>query len=423
MNRNRSLLAAGVLALTTALFVPGQDSTSEVQQLVQQAQELAKSQKFDEAVAVMKKAVRLAPDNDLLLATTSDFELKAGKFTDGMEHAQQAIKINDKVGPYYILMAANALGGQDLERAREACELVLKRGPKSFGAGACNDAQLILDKLLPKTYTLHFNLDPRKGQMAGGTYAIALPKSNLPYQSVTYEIGEVRSHRLVKGEVNDVLYVVPQGNKTFSLTQKVTVTPYSFKKELAKATAKPLPEDVRIFLGPSDTINPKSPALTKVVAELKGDSTVETARNILAWMKKNIQYKLDKRPLTQLDFESVDEIVKRGHAECRGNAMLFTALCRAAGIPARPIWGLTRVGAGQDMQFGDIASHNWSEIYVSGCGWVPVDPQRPESLGFLPISCIRIFMDSKKTRMSPETLPMLNLLLMHGDKLKFEESR
>src|SRR5262249_7301195 len=125
----------------------------------------------------------------------------------------------------------------------------------------------------------------------------------------------------------------------------------------------------------------------------------------------------------KLDFESVDEIVERGHAECRGYAILFTALCRAADVPARPIWGLTRVAPSQDQRFGDIASHNWAEFYVSGAGWIPVDPQRPETLGCLPTSCMRIFMDGRKAKGSTETLPMLNLVSMNGDKLKFEESR
>jgi transglutaminase-like putative cysteine protease len=156
---------------------------------------------------------------------------------------------------------------------------------------------------------------------------------------------------------------------------------------------------------------------------LKGENSVETARNIVAWMKKNIEYKLDKKPISELDFKSVDEIVERGHAECHGYGMLFTALCRAAGIPARPIWGLVRLTNGPDDKFGDIASHSWSEIYVAGCGWVPVDPQRPETIGCLPTSCIRVFMDGKKNKASAgDILPMLNLIYMNGDKLKFEES-
>src|SRR5262249_26834049 len=119
MSRNRTLFlaAAGVLALV--LSASGQDSPDDEKKLVQQAQELAKENKLDEAAAVMKKAIRLAPKNDLYLAVTSQFEFKAGKYADGAEHALQAVKLNDKVGFYHLLVAANSMGDQELDRARE----------------------------------------------------------------------------------------------------------------------------------------------------------------------------------------------------------------------------------------------------------------------------------------------------------------
>jgi tetratricopeptide (TPR) repeat protein len=424
MNRNRFVVlgAAGALALAWVLAAARQDAPDEAKQIYQQAQDLTKAQKYDQAVDLMTKAVRLAPRNDVFVATLSDCEFKAGKYADGVEHALQAVKLNDKAGAYYVLVAANAYGDQDVDRARDYCDMVLKR-EKEFGTGPANDARLIQDRVLPKTYTLFWNLDPQKGRLVNGALAVALPKGNLPYQTVTYEISGVQSHRLVKGEVNDILYVVPQGTKSFPLTTKVTVQPYSYKKELAKVTSNRVPEEARAFLGPCEGIDPKSPALKKVVAGLKADSGVETARNILAWMKKNVEYKVDKPNIAELDFKSVDEVIDRGHAECRGYAMLFTGLCRAAGVPARPVWGLQRATPGQDQRFGDIASHNWAEVYVAGCGWVPVDPQAGETLGFLPTTNIRIFMDAKKNKASPEGLPMLNLVSMNGDKLRFEESR
>ena len=75
----------------------------------------------------------------------------------------------------------------------------------------------------------------------------------------------------------------------------------------------------------------------------------------------------------------------------------------------------------QDQRYGKIASHSWAEFYVSGVGWVPVDPQRPETLGFLPTSLIRLFMDAQKSKTSMETLPVLNLFAMNGGTLKFDE--
>src|SRR5262249_30268586 len=154
--------------LAAVLFAAGPDAPDEAQQLYQQAQDLAKAQKFDQAIDALKKAIRLAPRNDLYLATASDCELKAGKYADGIEHALKAIEINDKVGAYYVLVAANAVGDQDLDRAREYCDRLLKGGPQEFGTGPCSDARILQDLLVPKTYTLYWNLDPQKGQAVNG---------------------------------------------------------------------------------------------------------------------------------------------------------------------------------------------------------------------------------------------------------------
>ena len=72
---------------------------------------------------------------------------------------------------------------------------------------------------------------------------------------------------------------------------------------------------------------------------------------------------------------------------------------------------------------GEFTSHNWAEFYVSGCGWVPVDPQKPETIGWLPTNCVRVFMDVKKSKTTTENQPLLNLLYMNGPTLKYEETR
>jgi hypothetical protein len=51
---------------------------------------------------------------------------------------------------------------------------------------------------------------------------------------------------------------------------------------------------------------------------------------------------------------------------------------------------------------------------------VPVDPQAPETLGMLPTTHVRLLMDHKRSAASGEDLPMLNLLNMNGNDLKYE---
>ncbi len=53
--------------------------------------------------------------------------------------------------------------------------------------------------------------------------------------------------------------------------------------------------------------------------------------------------------------------------DCDEYSNLFVALCRARGIPARPVAGLTYGTPGREK-------HAWAEIYIPGAGWIPVDP-------------------------------------------------
>ena len=58
--------------------------------------------------------------------------------------------------------------------------------------------------------------------------------------------------------------------------------------------------------------------------------------------------------------------------KCTDIHSVFVALCRAAGVPAREIFGI-RLGKKPTQ---DISSwqHCWAEFFLPGYGWIPVDP-------------------------------------------------
>jgi transglutaminase-like putative cysteine protease len=58
--------------------------------------------------------------------------------------------------------------------------------------------------------------------------------------------------------------------------------------------------------------------------------------------------------------------LKDGKADCGWFAALFVAICRAGGIPARPVAGCWATGENN--------WHCWAEILLPGVGWVPADP-------------------------------------------------
>lgn len=55
-----------------------------------------------------------------------------------------------------------------------------------------------------------------------------------------------------------------------------------------------------------------------------------------------------------------------GKADCGWYAALFVAICRAGGVPARPVAGCWAQGENQ--------WHCWAEFKLPGVGWIPADP-------------------------------------------------
>jgi len=119
--------------------------------LYQEAQALEKSKDYPSAVKKMKEAIDLAPDNDLYRAYASHVERMAGSYGDGVEHALQAIKINEKkVGWYYASAAFNAHAKGDRELARVYCKKVIDFGAEIVGQENYDQAKKLLDELESK---------------------------------------------------------------------------------------------------------------------------------------------------------------------------------------------------------------------------------------------------------------------------------
>jgi len=71
--------------------------------------------------------------------------------------------------------------------------------------------------------------------------------------------------------------------------------------------------------------------------------------------------------------QSVEEYISRDSADSLGYSLLFTSIARAAGVPARPVGGI--------LVLNDSSARPWwwSEIWINGLGWIPVDPALGDS--------------------------------------------
>lgn len=109
-------------------------------------------------------------------------------------------------------------------------------------------------------------------------------------------------------------------------------------------------------------------------------SDIEKARAIYEWVIENTH----RDPKTRgCGIGDVASLLKSGNlgGKCADLNALYVGLARAAGLPARDIYGLRvapskfgykSLGAGSEVV--TKAQHCRAEVYLSGYGWVPVDP-------------------------------------------------
>jgi hypothetical protein len=82
------------------------------------------------------------------------------------------------------------------------------------------------------------------------------------------------------------------------------------------------------------------------------------ARKICRWMQSAIE------KIPTMSVPSAAEVLRSRRGDCNEHAVLFAALCRAAGIPARICAGIVYVN-------GSFYYHAWNEVYLDG--WISID--------------------------------------------------
>ncbi|MFW6159206.1 MAG: transglutaminase-like domain-containing protein [Planctomycetota bacterium] len=109
--------------------------------------------------------------------------------------------------------------------------------------------------------------------------------------------------------------------------------------------------------------------IRKLAAKTVGDTTdaFAAAGRIQRWVYANVE----KKALAAIS--NAVAVMKERKGDCSEHSILFVALCRAAGIPARQA-----IGIGYSQLMGGFGYHAWAEVWVGK--WVAMDPTWGEDL-------------------------------------------
>lgn len=139
--------------------------------------------------------------------------------------------------------------------------------------------------------------------------------------------------------------------------------------------------DRKLYTG-STALIPTDGIVKETSSKIVGASTsdIDKARKIYEWVVENTARNASTRGCGIGDIAAM---LKTGNltGKCADLNALYVGLARAAGVPARDVYGIrvapSKFGyrsLGANSEVITKAQHCRAEVYLSGFGWVPVDP-------------------------------------------------
>ncbi|HUH00889.1 MAG TPA: transglutaminase-like domain-containing protein [Kofleriaceae bacterium] len=107
------------------------------------------------------------------------------------------------------------------------------------------------------------------------------------------------------------------------------------------------------------------PAIIELASQLTSGQDTDGAR--VEALRRWVYEKLAKKLSSNISIAS--QVLERRIGDCTEHALLFTAMARSQGIPARRIAGVTYMGD----EYGRFGWHEWTEVVIDG-HWVQIDP-------------------------------------------------
>ncbi|MDR0909134.1 MAG: IPT/TIG domain-containing protein [Spirochaetaceae bacterium] len=226
-----------------------------------------------------------------------------------------------------------------------------------------------------RNYTIKYSVDIRVGNASGdNTLYMWMPLPVISASQRRSELLERNTEPYIADYKGVSLYKLDnlQAGEPLRIEQSYIVDVYSVQTRVtaAQVRAEPQPSALESnllmpsLLVPSDDEAIKKQALQIIARET---NPYNKARRVFNWVIGNIDIK-DARDDSVGDAgdNAVSALEKKLASPYSAN-LLLCALLRAAAVPAEPVAGVLV------NDFPNTVSHYWSEFWLSGLGWIPVD--------------------------------------------------
>jgi len=133
--------------------------------------------------------------------------------------------------------------------------------------------------------------------------------------------------------------------------------------------------DLEIYTEDDLFVDSDSPVIRSTAASVIGDETspAEIAKRLYNFVASRLYYDYERAKDRDYELLYASEILERGKGICADYAILYTALLRSAGIPARLAAGIPVNTIMYEKGYEIDVGHAWVEVKLPGYGWIPID--------------------------------------------------
>jgi hypothetical protein len=237
---------------------------------------------------------------------------------------------------------------------------------QTVSQGAKFDAELLIDgkALVSKVGVLEVRMEPEADAKKIDDAVDLMAATNIPVDKDLGRASKVEKLVLEVTGLDD--YALPQSHR-----QKVTAGKESATLEVSRdhRVEKPAPltdDERKTHLEATVAIQSDHEKMKAQAKEIVGDEKdpIKVAGLLQKWVHDNLKKSYSDNA------EDALTVLENKAGDCTEHTLLFVALARAAGLPAREVGGVAFVGGGEKPAFG---WHAWAEIH-DGEQWVTVDP-------------------------------------------------
>lgn len=185
----------------------------------------------------------------------------------------------------------------------------------------------------------------------------------------------------------DKVYKTPMLYAYWSKDAKSRKLSFSFRARRHEVMRRDFPtteavwdkRDYALYLA-ATSLGPIDGEVKKLADMITSDkkSVLDKAKAIYDWTVENTYRNPDTRGCGLGD---VYRLLQEPGGKCTDISSIYVALARAAGVPAREVFGI-RMGK-ENTQDISTWQHCWAEFYLPGYGWVPVDPADVRKMMFV----------------------------------------